>query len=761
MKTSQDTVSTSTEISTPSESKISGVSNVEKQHEEAKAEKKMPAKVATDRTQSSAAPKPIAVTSTAGTKESLIKNETAPTTSAGATMQKRRRRVNFSVMLVREAEKQNSRQPHISSEYKLQAGDIIVAIGDQDLSDMVFADACKVFSSKAVNVSDHLIRTKVVVARQRKSLISSSSAVLANPSGFLPLPTNLSMDFNPSEIALLANSIRAGLHSRSRMLGRAIPDIVWDEIATMFRMVSKLKNPAITNRSVDTLKRKWHELTRMKQYAIAEKARQTVSDTLREQFGEKQLPFSSLVEAHALRQAARGGPRPAKGCRCGREDHEYLFDPACLLYADIRKRLSAEELDQLLPKKDFKGKLSSKEKKALNAVNTANKTRILKLKELNEKENAENRFVAKMEEIQTKELKQAIFAPHLSSIVLSAICELQREFPLPEEEVQSDDEDEEDDEMDDDDDVPLVSLGKREAEAAGEINKKQQKIAHDDDPKISLEYVMRLFVYVSKTWGHCYREPSQLDYAWRWELFHGTYSSNQQWDAKSVCPRVENSLPFESIQFGLTAAKSTLQDVALLPDRIKQFEDSLLSGGLQDVSGPDSTSEANAEVKPVTDAVAANDLSLPTSASESTTGQLTVTPDILDQFCSAVHYLSPGGTGIYEEILALLKMEVVKVRSGIPVLTSDWFEKVDIMVLDDFGTCWSSDLDPEGKYCISEELRDTLEDKWVKYDYGWALADYPKELVFEYGVMDEWKESFEDRLEENENRSEGIGRFGL
>jgi hypothetical protein len=138
-----------------------------------------------------------------------------------------------------------------------------------------------------------------------------------------------------------------------------------------------------------------------------------------------------------------------------------------------------------------------------------------------------------------------------------------------------------------------------------------------------------------------------------------------------------------------------------------------------------------------------------------------LTPDVLDQFCLAVHYLSPSGTGLYEEILALLKMEVVKVRSGIPVFTHNWYEKVDILVLDDLGTYWSSDLDPEGKYCINEELRDTLEERWVKYSYGWALADAPKELIFEYGVMDEWKETFEERLEENENQSEGIGRFGL
>jgi hypothetical protein len=708
------------------------------------------------------------------------------TVSTDLVTKKRRRRVNFAVMLVREAEKQNSRQPHISSDFKLQAGDIVIAIGDQDLSGMMFADACKVFASKAVTVSDHLIRTKVVVARQKKSSISTNtissssgarpfpvSAIPAYPKeGTFPLPTNESMDFTPSEIALLANNMHAGFNARNRMLGKAIPDDVWNQVASIFKTVSQLKNPAITNRSSDTLRKKWQQITQMKDISIADKARQFWAGKLREQFGENNSLFASYVEVHALRQAARVGPRPAKGCRCGREDHEYLYDNECHLYADIRKRLSAEELEELLPSKDIKGKLSSMEKKALNAVNTANKTRILKLKELNKKEEAEDRFVMKMEEIQAKELKKAIHAPHLSSIVLSAISELQREFPLPKEEEQPSDEEEDaddEDELDEDDYAPLVSLGKRDAQATEAVSKKQKVLHAADNPTISLQYLMRLLEYVSKTWGHCYREPSQLDYAWRWELFHGTYSSDHQWDAKSVCPRLVNSLPFENIQIGLTASMSMRQDVSSLPHRIKHFEDSLLSRALQAAGGQVTPSETtdNQPSADATDAGHRPHVTTPKPSSLSNdhalamTDGLSLTPDVLDQFCLAVHYLSPSGTGLYEEILALLKMEVVKVRSGIPVFTHNWYEKVDILVLDDLGTYWSSDLDPEGKYCINEELRDTLEERWVKYSYGWALADAPKELIFEYGVMDEWKETFEERLEENENQSEGIGRFGL
>jgi hypothetical protein len=126
-----------------------------------------------------------------------------------------------------------------------------------------------------------------------------------------------------------------------------------------------------------------------------------------------------------------------------------------------------------------------------------------------------------------------------------------------------------------------------------------------------------------------------------------------------------------------------------------------------------------------------------------------------------MYLLSPTSSGLYDELLALLRMNVLKVRNGIPVLAEDWYENVDIIVLDDMSDYWSSEADPDGKYCVHEEIRDTLEEKWIKYSYGWALADYPKELIFDYSVLDEWRETFEGRLEEQGNRSEGIGRFGL
>lgn len=141
--------------------------------------------------------------------------------------------------------------------------------------------------------------------------------------------------------------------------------------------------------------------------------------------------------------------------------------------------------------------------------------------------------------------------------------------------------------------------------------------------------------------------------------------------------------------------------------------------------------------------------------------KLDISSESLEQLCLALHSISPSGSGLYDELLSLVQSNVLEVRSGIPVLAQDWWTKVDIIILDDMDVSWSTAADPEGRYCINDELRDTLEEKWVKSEFGWAMVDDRKELIFEFAVLDEWREAFEGRLEQKANHVEGIGRFGL
>lgn len=482
---------------------------------------------------------------------------------------KRRRRMNFGVMLVLDAEKQNTRRQSVSQDEKLQPGDIIIAIAGQNIAGMTFKDACSIFSSKSENVADAQVETKVVVARKKEASLpapvlpvpttsnlvdfKATSGTYANcnkpatTSVDLPLE-NTSTSFTAVEIAMLAECVRKTLIHRSRMLGTVIPDSTWQQTCSIFRMAAILCNSSISYRSIGTLQNKWIELTRTMEYGIAEKARKFWTSRLQQDCDGDDPPFFSDAERSAMRNLPR--PAEGKGCRCKQKDHHYLFDPKCTLYRDLRKRLPSEEIDELVKPKKVPGKCSSNDGglKDLNAVESAFKSRILKLKENADNESLEARFVAKMEEIQVKELKKAIFAPNLTSIVLSAVFELQRDFLAKSQEDAESmgnffGEDGEDvDEGDEDyDDVLLIELGKRKPkeDLKGRKDGKKQRVQDNvRQSSVVVHYLIRMLEYISKTWGHCYREPSNEDYAWRWEVFHGHNSENEHWESQSTSPRV-------------------------------------------------------------------------------------------------------------------------------------------------------------------------------------------------------------------------------
>jgi hypothetical protein len=87
---------------------------------------------------------------------------------------------------------------------------------------------------------------------------------------------------------------------------------------------------------------------------------------------------------------------------------------------------------------------------------------------------------------------------------------------------------------------------------------------------------------------------------------------------------------------------------------------------------------------------------------------------------------------------------------------------VDYVVLEDLDAAWGTEVDPDGRFCINQEMRDTLEEEWVKTpNGGWALAIDPEDNIFDPEVLDEWRHFFSGQLEEKANISEGIGRFGV
>jgi hypothetical protein len=140
-----------------------------------------------------------------------------------------------------------------------------------------------------------------------------------------------------------------------------------------------------------------------------------------------------------------------------------------------------------------------------------------------------------------------------------------------------------------------------------------------------------------------------------------------------------------------------------------------------------------------------------------------VSKQVADEFAWIAHLLSPQRSGLYDELQTLITMDILHIHSvsGIPVLADDWVGKMDVFVLEELDTAWGTRADPDGKYCIHDELVDALEENWVKTSYGWALAEDPDDLIFDLEELDEWRQSFEGKLDAKENYSVGIGRFGI
>jgi hypothetical protein len=141
---------------------------------------------------------------------------------------------------------------------------------------------------------------------------------------------------------------------------------------------------------------------------------------------------------------------------------------------------------------------------------------------------------------------------------------------------------------------------------------------------------------------------------------------------------------------------------------------------------------------------------------------LAVSQEQVNTYSLAAHRLSPANSGVYDELLAFIKLGVLHASTdGIPYLAPEWASNVDVIVLDDMDAAWGTDADPDGRHCMHFELRDALEDQWIKSEFGWALVEDPDDIIFDLEVLQEWRQAFEGKVEEKANLLIGIGRFGL
>jgi hypothetical protein len=259
----------------------------------------------------------------------------------------------------------------------------------------------------------------------------------------------------------------------------------------------------------------------------------------------------------------------------------------------------------------------------------------------------------------------------------------------------------------------------------------------------------------------------------RWELYHGHNSENVEWESQSTNPRQPNSLPFENVRFRNLDTKST-EELCSSSRKISKFEEAIKTELDQVLKASKPTEMTIPSEPPENDAKTATasvtkDVPMKevTGSKANTTeprsrAKLDLSTGKVENICLMAHLLSPANSGLLDELKTFVNIGILEINSsGITVLAQDWASTVDIVLLDDMITSWGADADPHGRYCINHELRDTLEEQWVKSDYGWAMADDPDDLVFDFELIDEWRQTFEGRMEERAKIYEGIGRFGL
>ena len=126
------------------------------------------------------------------------------------------------------------------------------------------------------------------------------------------------------------------------------------------------------------------------------------------------------------------------------------------------------------------------------------------------------------------------------------------------------------------------------------------------------------------------------------------------------------------------------------------------------------------------------------------------------------HLLSPQRTGLYDEVMALYEMGVLRRTCGGRFVLSDkWYNHVDPLLLEDWALHWGKDIDPKNKHCLSELIRDELATSWSHVEGGWALSNDAADIVFLDDEWEEWQRHFRDRHESHLNEAEGIEKFGV
>jgi hypothetical protein len=493
-------------------------------------------------------------------------------------------------MMVSDPTSQNQRGKDRTS--LLKTGDLVIRIGDHSLAGRTFVEACQLFKTADGQLGeDKWIRSTITVARRRPPPAPKVQVLIPAQSFAFPTARPISND----DVAQWVFCRLRGLFKNDRLLG--LPPSESD-----FREIQTAKGGPLAELNCAFLEEAWQKRSREILFNMNNNA-------LQHWKSEWQKESSAIREANgrtylsdAQRSRMRGAARPNNACKCGSKAHRYIDDPLCPLYSNLRNMegMEADTTDADTPSKPKKMRFQDRK---LNAIESAFTERIVREKAENDRETSEAAFVDRAEELLVSVLGQAIFTPSLTAIAVSCIAALKPEFErikqakvknakvksesASEKEVISaqvpvekcEDSGRTDKNDEDEDDLPLIDLAKRSAQSMDMGRSKKPKL---DTTIIDFECLARILQLVSKRWGHVFREPSDIDYAWRWEIYHG--QTGTEWNTSAQNPRRSGSLSFENVRFEIDDKLLSRLQFDEAPGSVEQKEAAEVLLGLADSS---------------------------------------------------------------------------------------------------------------------------------------------------------------------------------
>lgn len=128
---------------------------------------------------------------------------------------------------------------------------------------------------------------------------------------------------------------------------------------------------------------------------------------------------------------------------------------------------------------------------------------------------------------------------------------------------------------------------------------------------------------------------------------------------------------------------------------------------------------------------------------------------------NVTNLISSSQTGLLDEIYFLLQSHILELSSTQSLqLSVQWYENVDSVLLNEMNTQWGIQADPDGKFCISNDVRNKLNQMWTRKERGWIRSDTDV-LVHDCKILDGIREKFESTFESTFDGLKGIGRFGI